>query len=1166
MRLSRLCGIIALLVLLTSAGAALKLDVAGEKDWLVAGGDTAGAAGTGLLSLQISGGSGDFTISATVPPDGLCTVNPSSFTSSSNRPDPIQVWSKETSGVCQITITVTDAHGKSDTREYLQKIDHATPIFAGGVAPQSATAGTVIPVKVWVQDVYHNRVDNRNTVETVSFATYGRSGFVDGPSAYTDILVQTAQAPVDADGVALVYYYVGEYLSNNYVTYKPPGVGDIGFVIIDGVPNGIPAAISVQVSPYAATPPWVYADGSSKFSLIYTVTDTNGFPVQAARVKTTTFPEGWSREFLTDGNGQATFFYGPFNVAGDHRVTGILTDNPGVEVTATMVTISSAPDHLVATGNPSSMPSREVSATSYSTITGRVGDPKGNPVSGQKVTFQIEDFTASPALTLVPYLATNPDGRDPKYLKGQAVSATTNADGNAIVYFIPGEFQKAKLPTGASNPAYEPYAEGTATVIATWTSPEGKTSTGKTTLTFKRTAYLSLKTKVEDVMDGDQTVEVGGEFNVTIEVTGDGSLMVSNPIEVMLVTDRSTSMYSPMQGNTRWYWVQQAVHAFLDSESLSPGRDKVGLVSYHTWATKDADLTTDFTSLHTTIDQLTVPRYNTWVDGKGPNGFTNIRDGIFNGTSYLVNYGSKSPKVNKAIIVMTDGVWNWGGDPMAGAGRQSGSRGVSERTRLVVWTDRYLGYDCSSTSACAQKYYTGKLWWPGATTWSMYTYYPTELYRDLNGNPIMKNPGHTYFTGEGRDTATRQDGPDGNGGYLCHLVMPYSAPWDWTGSGLREANWGSTFCPTFADRCSGQIACYGNDKYRIDVCDPSIEGSMDCSPTEQNMAIFAKNNGIRIYTITYSDSKAYLDPLTLEGDVVETLQALSDQTGGKYYHAATGADLKQVYEDIASDLITSAGVDTSLTTDNSEVPDLINEGQTVKGNDAFSYVHVKGASTLFSKWDKNGMMMEGYSYYKNQDPDWIPDQKLTMEIGSLEVKQKWQMIYRLMAKKAGTYDVFGEGSTLKWTDWTGAPQELEFPKSPVYVIGGPTDPTAPRLEIKDLHTETAADGRTDWILENTPFTFNWKLYFSDTDSNGKANQFMSVRSIDNRIDIREFNINDDRYPRLTDQDVGYQWPSGLPAGTYIVTVSSKGSGNSAAPKSHTFTVGLDPNRAQIIIR
>jgi hypothetical protein len=264
--------------------------------------------------------------------------------------------------------------------------------------------------------------------------------------------------------------------------------------------------------------------------------------------------------------------------------------------------------------------------------------------------------------------------------------------------------------------------------------------------------------------------------------------------------------------------------------------------------------------------------------------------------------------------------------------------------------------------------------------------------------------------------------------------------------------------------------------------------------------------------------------------------------------------------------VTSAGVETTLTADSKDVPDLINEGQTVKGNDAFAYVYVKGASTLFSKWDKNGMMMEGYPYYKNQEPDWIPDQQLTMEIGSLEIKQKWQMIYRLSAKKAGTYDVFGAGSKLIWKDWNGVPQELEFPKSPVYVVGGPTEPTAPRLEIKDLHTETEADGRTDWILENTPFTFNWKLYFYDTDSNGRANLFIRVRNIDNTMDTGEINIKDEKYPKLTDQDVMYSWPSGLPAGQYIVTVSSKGSGNSAEPKSHTFTVGLNPSRAQIIIR
>jgi len=1125
MRLSRLCCILAALVLLTSAGTALHLDIKGEKQWLVAGGDSAG------LSLEITGGTGSFTITATVPPDGLCTVTPTTLTSSSNKPGPMQVTSKEKSGVCQIDMRITDSTGNTETQRYLQKIDHTTPMYVDRAPLQGATVGTVVPVWVRIQDLFHNNVDNRNIAESVTFTTNGGSGFVNAAaSANTEPTVETITAQVDAGGVASVPYYVGKFESPNYITYAPPAPLPPGTIAIEGLVNGVPASISTQISPNAATPPWVYADGSSKFTVTYAVFDTNGFPVEAVKIQGMT-SEGKALGLVTNRLGQASYSYGPFSMGGRHTITAALVDYPSIRVTDTMDAISMHPEHLLATGNPVSMPSLDVSPTSNSIISGRVSDPKGNPVKGEQVTFQITNLKASKALKHEPYLAAKSDGKGSKSPMGKSMKVATDNDGNAVVYFIPGEF-KSKSEGG-----FDPLAEGTATVTATWGS---KTET--ITLTFKRTAYLSLKTKVADTKDGDRTVEKDGTFDVTIEVTGDGSMMTSYPVEVMLVTDRSGSMEMSMQGKTRFAWVKEASHAFLDS--LNPGKDKVGLVSFHTWATRDSELTQDFTSLGNTIDQLQIPRANDFVPYKGPVRYTNMRDGIFNATSYLKIYGSKSPKVAKAIVVLTDGVWNWGGTPLAQG------RGYAEKTRLVVWTDTYFGNDCGSESACANTYFTDSLNWPGATSFSMYTYYNKELYKDPQGNPVMNDPGPLAFTGQGLGTAHRFSGPDGANGYLCHPIV---------GAADRGGSWAYYMCPKGSDICNSNYGCDSLDKYRVDVCDKTYTGK-DCSSSEQNMAVFAKNNDIRIYTITYAEK--FDDGNPVHTETVAALKTLSDSTGGKYYHAATGEDLKKVYEDIANDLITSAGVETTMLADNKMIPEL-QKGGTVEGAKVFEYVGLKDVSTMTRKWDKAGTLIAGPTW-TNQDTEWKTTKQLSFPIGSIEIGQRWQMIYRMTAKKAGTYDVFGAASILRWTDWNGDAKNLPFPETPVTVLEPGTPPSDAHLILWGLHTETD-EGPTDVIKQDEAFTLKWMLRYSDTDPNGKANLKVRVKSRDGQGYDLEKNYPDVKQPKEEDISLEYGWP-GLPNGLYTAEVHAEGGGNAALPATHPFEVTSDPDRAKIILR
>jgi hypothetical protein len=419
----------------------------------------------------------------------------------------------------------------------------------------------------------------------------------------------------------------------------------------------------------------------------------------------------------------------------------------------------------------------------------------------------------------------------------------------------------------------------------------------------------------------------------------------------------------------------------------------------------------------------------------------------------------------------------------------------------------------------------------------------------------MSDPGPLAFTGQGLGTAQRFNGPDGANGYLCHPVV---------GAKDRGASWAYYMCPKDAGICNSNIGCDGLDKYRVDVCDKTYTGK-DCSSSEQNMAVFAKNNNIRIYSITYAgdfNPKVANDNPARTGTVA-ALKILSDSTGGKYYNAATKEELKKVYEDIADDLITSAGVETSMLADNTKVPEL-QQGGSVDGGKVFEYVPLKDVSTVTRKWDKAQKLIEGPSWISQWD-EWSQTKQLSFPIGSIEIGQKWQMIYRMKAKKEGTYDVFGALSLLRWTDWNGDSKELSFPETPVTVLEPGTPASDARLTLWDLHTETA-EGPTDEINQDEAFTLTWKLHYFDTDPNGKANLKVRVKSRDGQSYDVTKNYPDEKEPKEEDIPMDYPWP-GLPNGLYTAKVWATNEHNTAnAMVTHDFEVTSDPDRPKIIIR
>jgi len=71
------------------------------------------------------------------------------------------------------------------------------------------------------------------------------------------------------------------------------------------------------------------------------------------------------------------------------------------------------------------------------------------------------------------------------------------------------------------------------------------------------------------------------------------------------------------------------------------------------------------------------------------------------------------------------------------------------------------------------------------------------------------------------------------------------------------------------------------------------------------MSNYAKNNSLRLYTISFSND---IVPGSATWNVMENL---ASSTNGKHFNATSAAQLNDVYKQIAGELKTKAGVNTT---------------------------------------------------------------------------------------------------------------------------------------------------------------------------------------------------------------------------------------------------------------
>ncbi len=532
-------------------------------------------------------------------------------------------------------------------------IDHAAPyqIAMTAYTPE-VTVGETTPVTVRLVDRYGNIVDNRRIAETVLF-TVGSAGedarFLNVGGEWVDSIRQS----VDAAGNATVTLRVDRHAGENIVLVDPPTPVPDRFLTVYGIANGVPAAITHTITPSAGSPPYLPADGTSKFYLTYTLFDRYGNPSGGQAVRITTSLSGENCLLTTNGAGQVTIGYGPKKTTGTVTITATAAANSSVTVSQPVEFTSTDPVNMLLTASPQNMPSRDVKSDSVARIRAKVMDIKGNPVSGETVTFTIPD------VDLGVYAQTE----EPSLV---SASALTNGDGYADVEFRPGTFT-----TDRNNANYSATATGTCNVIATW----GEVSR-TIAVTWKNYPYLSVETSVSP-----ETVAVNDTVDVTVLLRGDGWALQPDPLDVMLVMDRSGSMdgtdVTDASGKkiSRLNAAKMSAKTFIGS--MNEDTDRLGMVSYdhEVDVTLDAALGSSFASVNAGIDGL-----------DADNGATATRAGLKCAIDHLIAEPSSNPKAIRAVILMTDGNWNNAGSPVAhGTGWPTYGSDTRSRTLQQSW-------------------------------------------------------------------------------------------------------------------------------------------------------------------------------------------------------------------------------------------------------------------------------------------------------------------------------------------------------------------------------------------------------------------------------------------------------------------------------------------------
>jgi hypothetical protein len=450
---------------------------------------------------------------------------------------------------------------------------------------------------------------------------------------------------------------------------------------VRGIANGIPARIVSRVEiaqggigSSAVTPPYIDADGFSRYFITYTLYDGYGNPVSDRIVNfSTTIPGEQLYLPATTDLGEVKIFYGPKDQVGTVTLNAVSVDNPNAYVNNTVKFINSTATDMLLTANPETMASRDSPDHEEfrANVIAKVVDENGNGVPGQSVSFVMNgvSYAGTYAITNPPVLETS--------------SAITDSDGYAYALFRPGAFT-----TNPQVEHWEPSATGRCNITATWNNTPHTIM-----LTWKNYPYLSAETSVSP-----NVVNVTDDVTVTLRLKGDGWALQPKPIDVLLLLDNSGSMGATTDSNSGLSQSKRSAINFINK--MTQDKDRVGVIFYDKKTDPDFSVYVPLTYNLSSVKSA-ITNYKR-TDGGGYH--TRTRYALYTGIKKMNDWNTRSSAI-RVIIHMTDGQWSMEGDPLARAGSKGFNQSFTPYENQAgglhsVWagnvvgvTDKYRYFD-----------------------------------------------------------------------------------------------------------------------------------------------------------------------------------------------------------------------------------------------------------------------------------------------------------------------------------------------------------------------------------------------------------------------------------------------------------------------------------------
>ena len=584
------------------------------------------------------------------------------------------------SGTALITANISYRINESDLNEplkYVEKplsqyIDHSIPtkIPSGGIIlpPQGeATVGTETEIGILMQDAHGNPIDNRREVdearpseaEKVLYSVTGSPGAPDSTASFLPGNLINITIMVNETGWTTTPLALDIRPGPNIIKIDPQtSVPDLKRTII-GVPDRIPHSITSTISTSDGFErDYVLADGIQKFYILYQLTDEFGNGVQLKDVRIST-DLGESFIATTNATGAIGIDYGPKSFVRDIIINATSLQNTSVTKEDVIRFVNLTADDLLLTAAPQSMASYDA-RPEFAHLYGYIIDTEGNLVlPGEEINFTIARiwYDKTPYDPLVIENSSLGDG----VVSGRtSLTVSTGANGYALVYLKPATFSIDEFADG-----YDSTSTGHCEVVADWTNPNGTPVHRSIIFTFKNYPYLSAETSVSPTR-----VNVTDTVNVTLILRGDGFALLPKPIDVMLVVDRSGSMGWDLDGSqTRLQALKTAATNFVNQ--MNSTTDRVGLLPYSTeiYTYRYRQLGTEFETVKYQISRLSA------------DGWTASRLALKESVVRMNQVPNNDPRTIRAIIFMTDGEFNYYGDPLArGQGYSS----------TYAWTTTYI--------------------------------------------------------------------------------------------------------------------------------------------------------------------------------------------------------------------------------------------------------------------------------------------------------------------------------------------------------------------------------------------------------------------------------------------------------------------------------------------